>query len=97
VHPGIFDPFELQQCIGRRLKQEVEHHLSVAHYNGIELMGQGENHMIILHRKQLPGTRFNPFFFFGAATMGTVPVATTVIAVLHSATRSICTSVGMIT
>ena len=52
--------------------------------NLVQAMGHGKYDVIVLYRKGTFYQLFNPYSLFGALAFGTVPVATTVIAITGS-------------
>ena len=68
----------------------------MTHDKGVQFMGQGKDHMIILYRQQFAPSGLQPLFLFQSAAIGTMPVAATMILILPAITVLLITAVEMI-
>jgi hypothetical protein len=64
-------------CCG--FKQQPQKNTLVAHYQRVQLMGQGKDQMKVAAGQQLGPALIEPFFFGYGLTLGTVPVAARVV------------------
>ena len=53
---------ELQKRPGHGLEQDREHHLFVLQDDGVELMGEGKDHMEVVYGQNLVSSFFEPTF-----------------------------------
>lgn len=86
-----------KQAARSAVEEQFEQYPAVAHHQSIQLVGQGKDHMKILHRQQFIHPGFLPFILLLPVARRAVAVAATVVAVMHMPTLRIITSKMMIT
>ena len=76
---------EGQKRLGCGVKQDGEHHLFMAQDDGVELMGQGEDHVEVLYRQDLSSSFLKPAFTRHVLACGAMPIAAGMVDKAHGA------------
>lgn len=71
------------------VEQKPEQFYTIAHYQCVQLVWQGKNHMEIFHGQQLVHTRFHPLFLFLPVAPRAMAVTAPVILIMHMTTGGI--------